>query len=263
MTLKVDGKKIISYAENLVTISANTKLEESALDLAMLLADGKPGKAGDTLRTDGKKIFWGSGPSGKSGSDGNDGSDGYTGSQGYTGSFGYTGSIGFTGSIGYTGSASTVQGPQGFTGSIGYTGSSGTAASLAFADLTGSPSDNTALNSALNLKLNVTNPAVTGTITEDIFTITDSGSVVIDPSNGSTQLWSLGANRTPDLSLISSGKAVRLGIDDGTSYTLTLTSVVWRNNNGSAPTLKTSGYTWFLIENINGTLYADVLGDSG
>lgn len=129
MTLKVDGKKIISYAENQVTISANTKLDgDSVLDLMMLLADGKKGKTGDTLRTDGKKIFWGSGPSGASGSDGQDGSDGYTGSRGptgYTGSAGFTGSIGYTGSSGFTGSASNVQGPIGYTGSRGATGYAG------------------------------------------------------------------------------------------------------------------------------------------
>ena len=108
-----------------------------------------------------------------------------------------------------------------------------------------------------------TSPVFTGTPTEDVFTITDGAAVTIDPADGSTQLWTLGANRTPNLSSITAGKAVRLGINDGTARTLTLTGVTWRNNQGAAPALKTTGFTWILIENVGGTLYADLLGDKG
>jgi hypothetical protein len=39
--------------------------------------------------------------------------------------------------------------------------------------------------------------------------------------------------------------------------------VTWRNNGGVAPTLKTSGYTWIFVENVLGSLYADLLSDAG
>ena len=107
----------------------------------------------------------------------------------------------------------------------------------------------------------LTNPVITGTPVEDIYVITDGPSVSIDPANGSTQLWTLGANRTPNLSLITTGKAVRLGILDGTGYTLTLTSVEWMNNGGVAPTLSTSHFTWILLENVGDGIYGWVLGD--
>jgi hypothetical protein len=132
-------------------------------------------------------------------------------------------------------------------------GSAATQASSAFV----AASSGTATDATL------VNPILTGTPTEDVFTITDGSSVTINPADGSTQLWTLGANRTPTLSSITAGKSVRLGVDDGTAYSLTLTSVTWRNNGGSAPTLKTTGYTWILIENVGGTLYADLLGDGG
>ncbi len=107
------------------------------------------------------------------------------------------------------------------------------------------------------------NPILEGTPEEPPFTIPDASGYTIDPANGSTQLWTLGANRTPVLTSITDGKAVRVGIDDGAGYTLTLPGVTWRNNGGAAPTLKSTGYTFLLIENLGGTLYADLLGDAG
>lgn len=109
----------------------------------------------------------------------------------------------------------------------------------------------------------IANPVLTGTPTTDIFAITDGGSVSIDPANGEVQTWTLGANRTPTLSLITAGKAVLLMIDDGTAYTLTLSGVTWLNNDGLAPDLKTSGYTPILLFNVGGTLYAWLCGDQG
>ena len=106
-------------------------------------------------------------------------------------------------------------------------------------------------------------PTLQGTPTEDIFTISDGASVTIDPSDGSIQLWTLGANRTPTLTSITAGKGILLGVDDGTAYTLTLSGVTWITGGGAAPTLKTTGYTWVSIFNIGGTLYAALIGDGG
>lgn len=107
------------------------------------------------------------------------------------------------------------------------------------------------------------NPTLQGTPTEDIYTITDGSSVTIDPANGSTQLWTLGANRTPTLSSITAGKAVVLMVNDGSGYTLTLTGVTWLTDDGDPPVLKTSGYTAILLFKIGSTLYGWRCGDGG
>lgn len=107
------------------------------------------------------------------------------------------------------------------------------------------------------------NPVMQGAVKVDEFTITDGGSVSINPSDGEVQTWAMGANRTPTLSLITTGKAVLLMVSDGTGFTITLTGVTWMNNGGVAPTLKTTGFTPILLFNVGGTLYAWLCGDGG
>jgi hypothetical protein len=109
----------------------------------------------------------------------------------------------------------------------------------------------------------LTSPVLTGTPTTDEFTISDGASVTIDPADGEVQFWTLGANRTPTLTSISAGKGVLLMIDDGSAYTLTLSGGTWLNNGGSAPTLKTSGWTPILIFKLGGNLYFWLCGDGG
>lgn len=109
----------------------------------------------------------------------------------------------------------------------------------------------------------IVDPVMQGTPVEDIFTISDGASVTIDPSDGSTQLWTLGANRTPTLTSIADGEAVLLLVDDGAARTLTLSGVTWMNNGLAAPTLKTSGYTPILLFKVGGTIYAWLAGDGG
>ncbi len=93
----------------------------------------------------------------------------------------------------------------------------------------------------------LTDPVITGAILEDVFTITDGAAFEIDPGNGSIQLITLGASRTPKATNFAAGEAITLMVDDGTAYTLTWTDstfggsgVVWKTDNGSAPTLNTS-----------------------
>jgi hypothetical protein len=88
----------------------------------------------------------------------------------------------------------------------------------------------------------LTDPAITGAILEDIFTITDGAAFEIDPSNGSLQRVVLGANRTPAATNFANGESVTLIVDDGTAATVTWTTVgvVWVG--GVAPTLATSGF---------------------
>lgn len=115
----------------------------------------------------------------------------------------------------------------------------------------------------------LTSPTIGGTITETIFTITDGAAFEIDPANGSIQLITLGANRTPKGTNFTNGKAVTLMVDDGTAYTLTWTDatwggsgVVWKTDNGIAPTLNTSGYTVIVLWEVGGQVYGARVGNA-
>jgi hypothetical protein len=94
----------------------------------------------------------------------------------------------------------------------------------------------------------LTDPAIVGTILEDIFTITDGAAFEVDPSNGSIQLITLTASRTPKATNFVAGESVTMMIDDGTAYTLTWTDTTWGTSGvkwigGTAPTLASTGYT--------------------
>jgi hypothetical protein len=107
----------------------------------------------------------------------------------------------------------------------------------------------------------LTDPAITGTIVEDVFTITDGAGFAIDPRNGSVQFITLGASRTPVASNFNNGDAVTMMIADGTAYTITWTTVgvVWTG--GSPPTLATSGYTVVQLWKAGGTIYGAHVGN--
>jgi hypothetical protein len=115
----------------------------------------------------------------------------------------------------------------------------------------------------------LTDPAIIGTVVEDVYTITDGAAFEIDPSNGSIQLITLGASRTPKATNFIAGEAITLMIDDGTAYTLTWTDatfggsgVVWKTDNGSAPTLNTSGYTAVVLWKVNSQVYGARVGNA-
>jgi len=115
----------------------------------------------------------------------------------------------------------------------------------------------------------LTDPSIVGTIKEDVYTITDGAAFEIDPSNGSVQLITLGANRTPLATNFADGEAVTLMVDDGTAYTLTWTDatfggsgVVWKTDGGSAPTLNTSGYTVIVLWKVSSQVYGARVGDA-
>jgi hypothetical protein len=115
----------------------------------------------------------------------------------------------------------------------------------------------------------LTDPAIIGTILEDIFTITDGAAFEIDPGNGSIQLITLGASRTPKATNFADGESVVLMVDDGSAYTLTWTDatfggsgVVWKTNAGAAPTLNTTGYTVIVLWEVAGQVYGARVGDA-
>jgi hypothetical protein len=115
----------------------------------------------------------------------------------------------------------------------------------------------------------LTDPVMIGTILEDVFTITDGAAFEIDPSNGSIQLITLGASRTPKATNFVAGESVILMVDDGTAYTLTwsdttfgTSGVLWKTNGGVAPTLNTSGYTVITLWKVGTQVYGARVGDA-
>jgi hypothetical protein len=99
---------------------------------------------------------------------------------------------------------------------------------------------------------------------DTVYTITDGAGFEIDPANGSIQIVTLGAARTPAATNFEAGQVVLLGIDDGTAYTITWTTVAvtWVKAGGTAaaPTLATSGYTWVLLWKVGSTIYGTEVG---
>ena len=101
-------------------------------------------------------------------------------------------------------------------------------------------------------------------VTDTVFTITDAAAFEIDPANGSVQVVTLGASRTPAATNFAAGQTVILGINDGTAYAVTWTTVnptwVKAGGTGAAPTLATTGFTWVLLWKVGSTMYAAEVG---
>jgi hypothetical protein len=101
-------------------------------------------------------------------------------------------------------------------------------------------------------------------VKDTVHTITDGAAFEIDPANGSMQVVTLGASRTPAATNFEAGQIVLLGIDDGAAYAVTWTTVAvtWVKPGGSAaaPTLATSGYTWVLLWKVGSTIYGAEVG---
>lgn len=98
-----------------------------------------------------------------------------------------------------------------------------------------------------------------GCVTEDVFTITDSTSVAIDPTNGTVQFWTLGASRTPTVTNFTAGQSLTLMISSG-AYSITWTSVPVTWVNGSAPTLSTPGYNVIELWKAGSVIYGASIG---
>ena len=125
---------------------------------------------------------------------------------------------------------------------------------------------NTYIGGNLVVSGTVVDPAITGTILEDIFTITDGAAFEVDPGNGSIQLITLGASRTPKATNFAAGESITLMVNDGTAYTLTWTDATWGTGGvvwvgGSAPTLATTGYTVIQFWKVSTQIYGARVGD--
>ena len=108
----------------------------------------------------------------------------------------------------------------------------------------------------------VTNLVFDGDYTEEVFTITDGAGVDLDPSNGTVQVWTLGANRSPTANSFASGQSLTLMIDDGAAYTITWPSVVWKTDGGAPPVLNASGFTAIQLWKVSTVLYGARVGDA-
>lgn len=100
---------------------------------------------------------------------------------------------------------------------------------------------------------------ITGT-KETVYTITDGAGFEIDPANGGIQTITLGASRTPAATNFAAGQSVTLMVNDGSSYTITWSTVNPTWVGGSAPTLATSGYTVIELWKVGSTIYGALVG---
>jgi hypothetical protein len=156
-------------------------------------------------------------------------------------------------SAGSLGTVTSITAGTGLTGGT-ITGSGTIAIDSTVVTLTGSQ---TLTNKTL------TEPVITGTIVEDIFALSDSSTVDIDPGNGSIQTLTLaGTGRTLTFTNMVNGEAITLMINDGTAGTVTTWNATFVNNNGAAPTLSTTGFTVVSIWKVAGTVYAAVVGNA-
>lgn len=108
----------------------------------------------------------------------------------------------------------------------------------------------------------LTDPIITGTVQEDIYTITDGAAFEIDPGNGSIQQITLTASRTPAATNFANGEGVLLMVNDGTAYSITWTTVAVTWIGDSAPTLATTGWTHIVLYKVGGTIYGKHVGNS-
>lgn len=221
---------------------------------------GEKGEKGDTGDT---------GPQGFPGRDGKDGINGYNGSNGRDGVDGKDGKDGLDGIgvanayIDFDNSLVIVL-SDGREINAGYLAQETKDAVIAnfkqgaqtLNELLPSQSGNT----GKVLKTNGTSAYWADSFTETVFTITDSSSVDINPSNGTIQLWTLGANRTPTATNFASGQSLTLMIADGAAYAVTWTTigVIWVG--GIAPTLPTTGYGVIELWKVNSTIYGAYVG---
>jgi hypothetical protein len=111
----------------------------------------------------------------------------------------------------------------------------------------------------------LTDPAIIGAILEDVYTIADGAAFEIDPGNGTIQVLTLGASRTPKATNFAAGESVTLMVLDGSAYALTWTDatfggsgVVWVG--GSAPTLDTTKYTVIELWKVGSQVYGALVG---
>ena len=122
-----------------------------------------------------------------------------------------------------------------------------------------------AIVTAVASKSNTASPTFTGIVGMPGYTETVTSLSTTTPSitatNGPIQTWELSGASTPTDGL-SSGQSVLLMIDDGAGNEITWTMVnVWVTGVGTAPSLKTTGYTHVLVWKVGTVVYGALIGD--
>ena len=103
----------------------------------------------------------------------------------------------------------------------------------------------------------LTNKTFTG-YTETVFALGTSGTINLNPANGTIQTCALSGNPTFTQSF-SSGQSLTLRLTNGSTYTVTWPSIVWVSSTGNvAPTLTNSAMLVFWY--IGSTLYGAYVG---
>lgn len=103
------------------------------------------------------------------------------------------------------------------------------------------------------------NLSLGSSIVERVYTITDFAGVDIDPANGTMQLWTLSASRTPTALYFTNGQSVTLTINSG-AYSITWTSVPVTWITASAPSLSTTALTIIALWKANDVIYGTSVG---
>jgi len=101
-------------------------------------------------------------------------------------------------------------------------------------------------------------PTINDGYTEEVYALDTSGSIALNPANGSIQTCALSGNPTFTDSL-SSGQSITLMLTNGASYTVTWPTMTWVTSAGdTAPTLTAADTVVFW--KISSTLYGSYVG---
>ena len=104
----------------------------------------------------------------------------------------------------------------------------------------------------------VTNIVFDGSLTEEVYTLGTSGSIALNPANGTIQTCAAAGNITFTDSL-SAGQSLTLMLTGGASYTITWPTTTWVTASGNAaPTLTAADTVVFW--KVSTTLYAAYVG---
>lgn len=110
-----------------------------------------------------------------------------------------------------------------------------------------------------NQILNVTGTMTAKNMRNVVYPITDGPSVDINPNDGGIQTWTLTGSRTPTATSFLDGQSVTLMIDDGSDNAVNWSTINPTWIDGSAPTLKSSGYSVIELWKAGSTIYGAYL----
>lgn len=128
---------------------------------------------------------------------------------------------------------------------------------ITFADNTLTGVASTSTSQTLTNKT-ITNLINDGSITEEVYALGTSGSLALEPDNGTIQTCALTGNPT-FTDALSSGQSIVLMLTNGASYTVTWPTITWVTSDGdSAPTLTAADTLVFW--KISSTLYGAYVG---